>query len=183
MAAAYLAWSLLAAEVLFAAARNSDMPRALNYKNRHKTPAAALLLTNLFIQLVLILTLFSEDAFFMVVQLTSSMALIPYFLVAAYALKLAWEGETYELPTAPRRAHLLLAGLAIIYTVFLLWAAGMKFVLLSTLLYAPGTLLYIWARRERGQRVIRPMEWGIFLLATAGFVLAVHGLAKGYISI
>ncbi len=183
VAGAYLAWSLLAAEVLFAAARNNDMPRALNYENRQKTPAAALLLTNLFIQVVLILTLFSEDAFFMVLQLTGSMALIPYFLVAAYALKLAWTGETFEAAGSPRRAHLILSGLAIIYTVFLLWAAGMKFVLLSTLLYAPGTLLYIWARREQGKRVFSPMEWGIFLLATAGFVLAVHGLAKGYISI
>jgi arginine:ornithine antiporter / lysine permease len=181
VAGAYLAWSLLAAEVLFAAARNNDMPRALTYENRHKTPAAALLLTNLLVQLVLILTLFSEDAFFLVLKLTSSMALIPYFLVSAYALKLAWTGESYEQPAAPRRAHLLRAGLAVVYTAFLVWAGGMKFVLLSTLLYAPGTVLYVWARIEQGKRVFRPFEWALFLAAAAGFALAVHGLVTGYI--
>jgi arginine:ornithine antiporter / lysine permease len=60
-------------------------------------------------------------------------------------------------------------------------AGGMKFVLLSCLLYAPGTLLYFWARREQGQRIFRPVEMGIFLLTVAGFVGAIYGLASGAI--
>jgi arginine:ornithine antiporter / lysine permease len=180
---AYLAWSLLAAEVLFSAARNDDMPRVLAYENRNKTPANALLLTNLFVQLCLVLTLFSEDAFFIVLKLTGSMALIPYFLVSAYALKLAWTGETYGGPAEPRRAHLVRAGLAVVYTAFLVFAGGLKFVLLSALIYAPGTALYVWARKEQGKRVFRPMESLLFALAVLACLVGIIGLATGYIII
>lgn len=180
---AYLAWSLLAAEVLYSAARNNDMPRILAYENPNKTPAAALLLTNLFVQLCLVLTLFSEDAFFFVLKLASAMALIPYFLVSAYALKLAWTGETYDKPAESRRAHFVRAGLAVVYTAFLIYAGGLKFVLLSALIYAPGTALYFWARKEQGKRVFKPFEWVLFALAVAGCAVGIHGLAQGYISI
>jgi arginine:ornithine antiporter / lysine permease len=178
---AYLAWSLLAAEVLFSAARNDDMPRVLARENRNKTPAAALLMTNLFVQLCLVLTLFAEDAFFIVLKLTGSMALIPYFLVSAYALKLAWTGETYGGPAEPRRAHLVRAGLAVVYTAFLVYAGGLKFVLLSALIYAPGTALYVWARKEQGKRVFRPMEWLLFALAVLACLVGIIGLATGHI--
>ena len=180
---AYLAWSLLAAEVLYSASRNDDMPRVLAYENRNRTPAAALLLTNLFVQVCLVLTLFSEDAFFMVLKLASAMALIPYFLVSAYALKLAWTGETYSSPSESRRAQFIRAGLAVIYTAFLIYAGGLKFVLLSTLIYAPGTALYVWARKEQGKPVFRSFEWLLFALAVAGCAVGIHGLSQGYVSI
>ncbi|WP_302639001.1 amino acid permease [Staphylococcus aureus] len=42
---AYLAWSLICAEVLSAAARSKDMPKVFATENRNKVPAAALWLT------------------------------------------------------------------------------------------------------------------------------------------
>ena len=183
VAGAYLAWSLLAAEVLFSAARNNDMPQVLSRENRHGTPAAALLMTNLFVQTCLVLTLFAEDAFFLVLKMTGTMALIPYFLVSAYALKLAWTGHTYEQAASSRRNDLVRASLAVVYTAFLVYAGGLKYVLLSTLIYAPGTALYAWARRERGERAFRPFEWALFGLAVAGCIVGIYGLARGHISI
>jgi len=180
---AYLAWSLLAAEVLYSAARNNDMPRVLARENRNRTPAAALLLTNLLVQLFLILTYFSEDAFFTVLKLTSSMVLVPYFLVAAYALQLAWRGETYAQEPGARQRQGLRAGAAVVFTLFLIYAGGPKFILLSTLVYAPGTALYIWARREQGKRVFTAFEWGVFGIAVTGCAGAIYGLASGAISV
>jgi len=180
---AYLAWSLLAAEVLYSAARNNDMPRVLARENRNRTPAAALLLTNLLVQLFLILTYFSEDAFFTVLKLTSSMVLVPYFLVAAYALQLAWRGETYAQEPGARQRQGLRAGAAVVFTLFLIYAGGPKFILLSALVYAPGTALYIWARREQGKRVFTAFEWGVFGIAVTGCAGAIYGLASGAISV
>jgi len=54
---------------------------------------------------------------------------------------------------------------------------------LSSLLCAQGTLLYNWARREQTRRVFSPAQCGMFLSATAGFAMAVHGFVTGYISI
>src|SRR4029434_9487031 len=43
---AYLAWSLICAEVLSAAGRTKDMPAVFGTENKNKVPAAALWLTN-----------------------------------------------------------------------------------------------------------------------------------------
>lgn len=180
---AYLSWSLLAAEVLFSAARMETMPAFLAAENRNKVPFAALWLTNLLVQFFLILTLFAEQAFLLALKLTSSMILLPYLLVAAYALKLAWSGDTYAEMPKGRAGDLVRAGLATTYTVGLIYAGGLTFLLLSLVIYAPGTVLFILAQRERGHRVFTPMERLLFAAAAAGAVIAIFGLATGRISV
>jgi arginine:ornithine antiporter/lysine permease len=180
---AYLAWSLICAEVLFAAAKSQDMPKVFATENRNKVPAAALWLTNAVVQLIVITTYWSEDAFQLMLELTSAMSLIPYLLVAAYAVLIARRGETYERQASERARDLVIAGIAALYTAFMIYAGGMKFVLLSALLYAPGTALYFWARRERNARVFTVPELTIFVVAVAGAVLCIHGLITGYITI
>jgi arginine:ornithine antiporter/lysine permease len=72
---------------------------------------------------------------------------------------------------------------ATLYTAFLLFAGGLKFVMLSALLYAPGTVLYVVARRERGLRVFSKVEWVIFVVAACGAIAALIGLTTGTIVI
>ena len=180
---AYLAWSLICAEVMFTAARTDDMPKLFARENANKVPVMALWLTNIVVQLFVISTYWSQDAFSLMLKLTSAMTLIPYLLVAAYALKIARRGETYETRPQERSRDLVIAALATLYTAFMIYAGGAKFVLLSALLYAPGTALYFWARREQGKRVFSPVELILFLIAVVGAVVAIHGLATGYIVI
>lgn len=180
---AYLAWSLICAEVLFTAAKTDDMPRVFGTENANKVPAAALWMTNIVVQLFVISTYWSYDAFALMLGLTSAMALIPYLLVAAYGVKLARSGEGYTAGEPALRRDLLLAGLATLYTAFLIYAGGLKYVLLSALLYAPGTILYFWASREQKVRPFNGVEWPIFIVAVIGCIAAVVGLATGYITI
>ena len=180
---AYLSWSLLAAEVLFSAARMESMPRFLARENRNQVPSAALWMTSSLIQLFLVFTFFAEEAFLLALKLTSSMILLPYLLVAAYALKLAWTRETYATDPATRRTDFFRAALATLYAVGLIYAGGLKFLLLSTVIYAPGTILFWIARREQGKRVFSAVEWCLFLLAAAGAMAAIYGLATGAIGI
>ncbi|PJI53088.1 arginine-ornithine antiporter, partial [Methylobacterium radiotolerans] len=88
VAGAYLAWILLAAEVLRAAAGAGIMPSFLGRENRHGVPAAALWLSNGIVQLFLIVTLFTDDTFVLLKNMASSMSLMPYFFVAAFGLML-----------------------------------------------------------------------------------------------
>src|SRR6516225_2206528 len=161
---AYLAWSLICAEVLFTAAKTRDMPSAFAKENRAKVPVAALWLTNIIVQLIVISTYWSRDAFSLMLNLTSSMSLIPYFLVAAYAFKLTRRGETYEVRPEERTRDLVIAVVATLYTVFMLWAGGMRYILLACILFGPGTALYYWARREQQKSLFTPVEWVIFLV-------------------
>lgn len=73
--------------------------------------------------------------------------------------------------------------LATIYTLYLLFAAGLKFVLLSFVIYVPATILFAMARREQGRRVFSPVELVIFVVALLGAVAAIAGLALGWITL
>ncbi|WP_137387566.1 basic amino acid/polyamine antiporter [Rhodoligotrophos defluvii] len=182
---AYLAWSLICAEVLFAAARSKDMPKIFATENSNKVPATALWATNIIVQILVVSTYWSNDAFALMLNLTSVMALIPFFFVAAYGVLLVGRGQTYELDPQARRRDLIIAGLALFYTVFLVFAGGLKFLLLSAILYGPGSLLYFWARREQGQGVFftRPIDWLLFGAAIVGCVAGIYGLATGRITV
>lgn len=180
---AYLSWTLLAAEVLYSAAQDQAMPAFLTRQNPHQVPAAALWLTTLFVQLFLLLTWFTEYAFTLALELTSSLTLIPYLLVAAYALKLAVSQETYQQGAPERGKDLLVALLATAYAVLMVWAGGMKYLLLSAVIYGPGTVLYIKARMEQQRQVFSGLERGVFAVVLLGAVIAVYGLVSGAIEI
>jgi arginine:ornithine antiporter/lysine permease len=181
---AYLAWSLICAEVLFVAAKTKDMPAVFARENANKVPSTALWATNIVVQIIVITTYWSRDAFSLMLNLTSAMSLIPFLFVAAYGLQLTRRGETYDVRPLERRRDLTIAAIATVYTIFLLYAGGLKFILLSAVLYAPGTALYFWARREQGKPVFtRARDWIIFIAAAIGAVIGIYWLATGYITI
>jgi arginine:ornithine antiporter/lysine permease len=180
---AYLAWSLICAEVLFTAAKTEDMPAIFAKENANKVPANALWLTNIVVQLLVISTYFSRDAFALMLNLTSAMSLIPYLFVAAYGFMVSRRGETYEIRPEERRRDLIMATIAVIYTIFMIYAGGLKFILLSAVLYAPGTILYVWARREQNKSVFIASDWIIFIVTVIGAVVGIYGLATGLITL
>jgi len=180
---AYLAWSLLAAEVLYSAAKSELVPRALSRENKNQVPVAALWLTNILVQVFLIVTLFAQEAFNLALDMTSAKTLIPYVLVAGFALKLAVTRETYGPDSKERNKDLTWAAIATLYTIFMLVAGGLKFVLLSAIIFAPGTLLFIFARREQGRQIFTPAEQLLFVVVLAGAAYGIYALATGGITI
>jgi len=180
---AYLAWTMMAAEVLYVAAKDRDMPSFLTRTSGKNVPVPALIMTSVLIQLALVITLFSADAFTFTLKLCSSLSLVPYLLAAAYALKLGASGETYDVRPQDRARQLFVAGLATFYTVFLVFAAGLDFLLLSFIIYAPGTVLFVMSRREQNRRYFSPTELIILVVAVAGFIAGIAALATGAIEI
>ncbi|MBM9621696.1 basic amino acid/polyamine antiporter [Streptomyces zhihengii] len=180
---AYLAWTLMAAEVLFVAAKDEDMPRFLGRSSGDDVPVPALMMTTLLSQLVLVVTLFSDDAFNFALDLTSALSLIPFLLAAAFALKLGLRPDERTAGGAITGREITVAAVATVYTAFLLFAAGLKFVLVSFIVYAPATLLFAKARREQGRRLFSPRELLICAVSVAGAVLGVAALALGWISL
>ena len=181
---AYLAWALICAEVMFAAGKSKDMPAAFSKLNKNGTPVVAMWATSIVIQLIVISTYWSSDAFSLMLNLTSATTLIPYFFVAAYGLMLARRGETYQVRPQELGRDRIIAALAVAYTLFMIYASGFKFIVLSAVIFAPGTILYFIARREQGKPVFaKTSDWVIFGLLVAGAVYGVYGIATGAIEI
>ncbi|MEG2981728.1 MAG: amino acid permease, partial [Stenotrophomonas sp.] len=154
---ALLAWVLLCAEVLHAAAGDGTMPAFLARQNANDVPANALWLTNGLIQGFLLVTLFSASTYTSLVLLGASMALVPYLFSAAYGVQVAWRGDGEGASRVPRKRDLAVAILATAYAVWLVYAGGVAQVLLSALLYAPGMALFALAKRQHGQAVFTPV--------------------------
>ncbi|MEN2737439.1 amino acid permease [Microbacterium sp. X-17] len=180
---AYLAWSLMAAEVLFVAAQDHDMPRFLGRANKQDVPVNALLLTALFVQAVLVILYFAHNALDLALDLTSALTLIPFFLAALYALKLVLTRESYvEQPRGWGR-DLVVTILATVYTAFLLFAAGLTFVLLSFIVYAPATILFVMVRREQGRKLFSGRELVILAVSVLGAIAGIVALSVGWITL
>lgn len=180
---AYLAWTLMAAEVLFVAAKDEDMPRFLGRSTPADVPVPALLMTTALSQVVLVVTAFSDDAFNFALDLTSALTLIPFLLAAAFAVKIARSPEREGAVGGTTGGELVVAAVATLYTAFLLYAAGLKFVLVSFIIYAPATFLFIKARREQNRRLFSPVEAVICAVSVAGAVIGVIALAAGWIEL
>jgi arginine:ornithine antiporter/lysine permease len=179
---AYLAWSLICAEVLFAAAKSDDMPRLFAAQNTNRVPANALWLTNIVVSLFIISTYWSRDAFNFMLDMTSVTALLPYLLVAGYGVLLARSGVGYETTPNERGRDQIFAWIAVLYTIFMFIAAGLKYVLLVAVLLVPGTILYVWARREQKLQLFTSVELIVFAVTLVAGLIGAYGLLTGMIT-
>jgi arginine:ornithine antiporter/lysine permease len=180
---ALLSWVLLCAEIMFAAAKDHTMPEFLRKENANHVPVNALWLTNAMVQIFLVITLFSASTYLSLIYLATSMILVPYLWSAAYALLLAVRGESYENAIAERKKDLFIGAIALIYAVWLIYAGGLKYLLLSALLYAPGVILFAKAKRELGKPVFTNVEKLIFAAVVVGALVAAYGLYDGFLTL
>jgi arginine:ornithine antiporter/lysine permease len=61
-------------------------------------------------------------------------------------------------------------------------AAGLKYVLLLGVLLAPGTILYVWARREQQARLFTSIELVILGVTLVAAAIGIWGLLTGTIT-
>jgi arginine:ornithine antiporter/lysine permease len=180
----FLAWTLLAAESLFTPAKGGVMPTWLAQKNSHDVPANALWLTNGMVQIFLIITLVSKASYLALISLSTAMILLPYLFSAIYALTVALSKTQAQGDSrAKRMSDIPVAAIAALYCAWLLYAAGLKYLLLSAVLYALGTGVYILAKKQRRLRSFTTQEWVYMGLVCALAIAAVVMLASKQLSL
>ncbi len=174
VAGAFLSWTLFAAEIPYRAAKEGMMPAVFAIENRNGSPSGALWITNISVQAFLLLTFYANSTYLSLFFIASTAILVPYVLSGAYALKLAMTGESYDASDG-RGRDMLIGAVATLYGAWLVYAAGPNYLLMCALLYAPGILIYGWARKARGEKAFSAIE----AVIAAGIVLAA-GIA-GYL--
>jgi arginine:ornithine antiporter/lysine permease len=181
----FLAWTLLAAESLFTPANDGVMPRWLTRQNAKGVPANALWVTNGMVQVFLGLTLFSKASYLALISLSTAMILVPYLFSAVYAVWVARRDARLALNGAiqPGRLDLRVAAFATLYCLWLLYAAGPKYLWLSALLYAPGAVLFVLAKRESGRAAFNDKETVVVMLVLLAAAVAGYLLFTGDLSL
>ena len=139
--ASYLSWILYSAEVPFTAAKYNAFPRIFTKQNAQGTPTASLMLTSLTVQLCLLMIFLTGKGYNTLVIISTSMILIPYFLVGAYLVKVSFaQSERWSIKAIGLGAS--------VYGLWLIYAAGVENLLLSLLLYIPGLAIFYYSRYQ-----------------------------------
>ncbi|HDX1192152.1 TPA: amino acid permease [Pasteurella multocida] len=166
--ASYISWTMYSAEVPYRGAQNGAFPKILNKINENDTPINSLWFTNLVVQFCLVLVLMTGKSYNALLLISTSMILVPYFLIGAYLLKLSIQQNSAW--------YIKLTGLlASIYGVWILYAAGLDHLLLSILLYVPGIGIYLYSRyQHQGKLHFNQKEKALLLFIAIAFVLAIY---------
>jgi len=175
VAGAFLSWTLFAAEIPYRAAREGMMPDFFASENAKGSPAGALWITNILVQIFLILTLYANATYLALYYMSATAILVPYVLSGAYAVKLA-------LTEGKQQAGLIVGLVATIYGAWLVYAAGPNYLLMTAILYAPGILFYWWARNARGEKAFTGVEGLIALALVVAAAIAAYLIWTGAIS-
>ena len=113
-------------------------------------------------QIFLIITFYANSTYLALFYIASTAILVPYVLSGAYAFKLAVTGESYD--ASEGRSRDMVTGLiATVFGIWLIYAAGANYLLMCALLYAPGILIYWWARKARNEKAFNVAEIAIAL--------------------
>jgi arginine:ornithine antiporter/lysine permease len=179
---AFLSWTLLCAEIPYTCGKDGTFPRWFAAENAAGSPKNSLWATNGLIQVFLILSLFSQEAYQFFYFIASVAILVPYVLSGAYAWKLTATGETYERDGGGRRRDQIVGVAATLYGMWLVYAAGLSYLLMCAILFAPGIVIYWWARRERGARPFTWPELGLAALLVIAALIAAYLILNGTVS-
>lgn len=177
---ASLSWILLSVETMYAAARDGVMPRHLAKVNPKGTPVNALLLTQCFTQVFLLAILSPRlnETYLAAITIATTLVLIPYLLSSLYAVKAAIHYRKEE-KTA---RNLIIALFGTIYSIYVIYAVGIKYLFLSVLFYGVGSLLFIKAKKEKKEKP-KPWEWAVIILLLTGAALIAVQIVTGRITL
>ncbi|MCC6205791.1 MAG: arginine-ornithine antiporter [Hyphomicrobiales bacterium] len=178
---AFLAWTLLAAEIPHVAGKDGTMPKFFGHENARGVPSTSLVITNLLVQAFLVITLFAQSTYQALFYIASAAILVPYIFSGAYAAKLAITGEGYGAAES-RNGALVIGLVATVYGLWLVYAAGLSYLFMCAVLYAPGVAFYVWARRENRKRIFHPVEAGLAAALVAVGLYAAYQMWTGAVS-
>ena len=175
---ALLSWFLMCAEIMRVPAQEGLMPRVFGRENAKGVPAAALWLTMGLVQLFLIWTYFNASTYTNLILLASSLILLPYLLSALYQVRVALQGGPGVSPI-----DMVVGALGTLYGLWLLYAAGLVYLLYTSIFYLVGVPFFLVARREQKAALLRPLEWVLIAVFAAMALYAIYGLSQGTLSL
>lgn len=179
---ATLGHALISAECAYEAARKGSFCRIFARTNKNGSPVFALGVTTGMVQLFLIIVYFNASTYQVFYTISTSMMIIPYLLSAMYYWQLInSQGSNLRKKGVNPVSARIVAVVGIIYGIWLLYSGGVVPLMISALLYAPGTLIYIKGKRENRQQPFGRMRDKVILSAilslfVISFVLLKEGL-------
>ena len=181
----WLAWTVVTAQIPQAAAENGTFPKEFTIENKNAAPSVSLWVTSAMMQIFMLVVYFSSNAWNTMLSITGVMVLPAYLSCCAYLWKICEDGE-YPANIYIRRSEALFAGImGVIYSLWLIYAAGLNYLLMAIIFVACGIPFYIWAKKQNNpdKPAFTNSECGIALVLVLVSLFAIYALARGIIHV
>ena len=144
----WLAWTMVTAQIPQAAAKNGTFPKEFAKENENKAPSVSLWITSAIMQLFMLLVFFSNNAWNMMLSITGVMVLPAYLSSCAYLWKMC-EDHEYPKNTYIKRSYALFSGIiGALYSLWLIYAAGLQYLLMAVIFMTIGIPVYALASKQ-----------------------------------
>ena len=182
----WLAWTIVTAQIPQAAAQDGTFPKAFTKENKVGSPSVSLWVTSAAMQIFLLLVYFSNNAWNTMLSITSVMVLPAYLTSCAYLWKMCSDGEYPSQNLPIKRSTALVTGvLGSIFALWLIYAAGLKYLLLADVILVLGIPVFIWARKQNNptEPCFQPHERWLAGLLVIVALWAIYAFAHGLINL
>ncbi len=145
----WLIWTIVLAELPHIAAQKNAFPKGFAKVNKHGSASFSLLISTIIMQLFMIFVHFADNAWTLMLSITSVMFIPCYIICIMYLLKIAFDKkENYPQIFASKTNARATGVLASIYGIYLIYAAGVSYLLMACIVYSIGIPFYFRARKQ-----------------------------------
>ncbi len=182
---AMLGYTIISSECPHEAAKQGVFPKVFAKENRKGAPVVTLTVTCLIVQAFLVIILFSEQTYQFFYGVSVSMILIPYFFSTLFLVVCTFKKDGFESISSGKLAfYRSVAVIGFLYSVFLIYAGGLTGLMITTILFAPGIVLYWYGQKERGEAFLpKVLDKVVAVAILAFFVISVVCIATGAIAV
>ena len=152
-----LAVLIEAMEVSNSAAKMGSFCRFFEKENKNGSPINSLILSMIIAQILLIITYFNESTFQALYYMTGSTLMLPYLLSALFYAMVVFRKDGMETYATGGKYtfEIIVAIIAVVYGVWLVYAAELKYLLANCMFYMPGILVYMKGKSEKNEKFFK----------------------------
>ena len=175
---------MLVAELPWAAAKDGTYPKAFAATNQNGSASVSLWVSTAVMQAMMILVFFSNNAWNVMLSITGVMILPAYIGATGFLWQRMAKGQYPASAKIGKRSALISSVLGTVYGFWLVYAAGLQYMIAGAVFFALGNCVYIWARKEHapGEAVFTKMEMIVALALVVVGAAAVWMLFTGHLT-
>ena len=179
----WLAWTMITAQLPFAMAQDGSFPKIFSKENKNESPSVSLWTTSALMQVGMLIVYFSNNAWNTMLSITGVMVLPAYLMSCLYLWKLCVDKNSID--NSELNKAFLTSVMGSVYALWLIYAAGLSYLLMAVVFIALGIPVYMIARKEQndGQPVFKKHEQLLVSLFIILAIFAVYAFVRGIIKI
>ncbi|ENZ7198118.1 basic amino acid/polyamine antiporter [Klebsiella variicola] len=144
----WLVWTILVAELPWACAKDGTFPKIFAKTNSAGVASVSLWTSTVVMQLAMLLVYFSNNAWNVMLSITGVILLPAYIGSSAYLWRLIITKQYPQKAAYSVSMALFSSVVATIYGFWLIYAAGLSYILVGCVIYAIGLIVFYKSRKE-----------------------------------